>query len=256
MSVINYFNNSCLINGDSLNEIPKIKSNSINMIFADPPYFLSNGGISCSSGKMVSVDKGEWDKAKDRNYIKEFTRGWIIEGHRVLHEDGTIWISGTYHNIFYVGEVLNELGFKILNIVTWVKDDPPPNLSRRMFTHSAEFIIWAKKSPTSRHFFNYPLMENINNGRQMTDVWLLPHVPKREKAFGYHPTQKPLQLMNRIILSSTKENDIVLDPFSGSGTTAVAAYKNGRRFIGIEKDINYYNNSLKRLTSATQSSNI
>lgn len=236
-----------LIFGDCTKVMQFIKENSINMIFADPPYFLSKGGISCRSGKKVSVDKGDWDKETDESKIIEFTRGWITECKRILTRNGTLWISGTFHNIFEIGVILKELDFKILNMVTWVKQDPPPNLSGRMFTHSAEFIIWAKKGPSSKQTFNLNIMTNMNNGKPMTDVWRLPHVTLKEKEFGYHPTQKPLQLLERIILSSTKENDLILDPFIGSGTTAVAALKNGRRFIGIESKKDFFDISSNRL---------
>jgi site-specific DNA-methyltransferase (adenine-specific) len=225
-----------LIYGDCLIELKKITSGSVNMIFADPPYFLSNGGISCSSGKVVCVDKGDWDKEGDSQKVKDFTITWIRECKRILDTNGTIWISGTFHNIFEIGTILKDYNFKILNMVTWVKTDPAPNLSGRMFTHSSEFVIWAKKGPFSRQTFNLNIMKIMNKGKIMTDVWNLPHVTLKEKEFGYHPTQKPLHLIERIMLSSTKENDLVLDPFLGSGTTAIAAIKNKRRFIGIENN--------------------
>lgn len=222
-----------LIQDDCLRALQHIKPASVHMIFADPPYFLSNGGISCKSGKMVCVDKGEWDKERDREKIDEFNYRWIEACRHVLQADGTIWITGTFHNIYSVGQALYQLGFQILNSIVWQKTDPPPNMSRRMFTHSHEYIIWAKKSRQSRHYFNYAAMVKENNGKQMTDVWTIPHVPLHEKTFGNHPTQKPLQLLNRIIIASTKQNDIILDPFCGSGTTGVSALCLNRRFIGI-----------------------
>lgn len=246
----NFINNNefILIHNDSLIAFKKIKSNSIDMIFADPPYFLSNGGISYRSGKVVCVDKGDWDKAHNRKAIDKFNFAWIKECKRILKKDGTIWITGTFHNIFSVGQALTYLNFKILNDVVWQKEAPPPNISRRMFTHSSEHILWAKKFPTSRHTFNYDLMVKENNGKQMTDVWKLPAVPLSEKTFGYHPTQKPLILLERIIISSTNENDIILDPFCGSGTTGVAAVKLNRKFIGIEKEKRFVMLANKRIS--------
>ncbi|AIM15134.1 Type II DNA methyltransferase M3.BstXII [Bacillus sp. X1(2014)] len=237
-----------LLFGDCIEIMKKFKENSIDLVFADPPYFLSNGGISCKSGKIVCVDKGEWDKESNKNKIIEFTEKWILESKRVLKSNGTIWITGTFHNIFYIGMTLQKYSFKILNMVSWIKEDPPPNLTKRMLTHSVEFIIWAKRGPTSKQCFNYDILKKMNNGKEMTDAWIMPHVPYSEKSFGYHPTQKPIHLLERIILCSTKENDIVLDPFSGSGTTAVAAIKNNRRFICIEKDKKYYNLSKNRIS--------
>ncbi len=244
-----------LIFGDCVHELKKIRSGTVNMIFADPPYFLSNGGISCHSGKQVCVDKGDWDKERDSKKIQSFTINWISECKRVLDPNGTIWITGTFHNIFEIGCIIKELNFKILNVVTWVKKDPPPNLSGRMFTHSAEFIIWAKKNPYSKQIYNLEQMSNMNGGKPMTDVWTLPHVAKSEKSFGYHPTQKPLILLERIIISCTRENALVLDPFSGSGTTAVTAITKRRRFIGIENNEKFFEMSLKRISYYSQLNN-
>jgi len=245
-------NHCILIHDDCLQALRYIRPSTINMIFADPPYFLSNGGISCKSGKIVCVDKGEWDKEKSRRKIDEFNYQWIQECMRILRDDGTIWISGTFHNIYSVGQALHHLGFKILNSIVWQKKDPPQNISKRMFTHSHEYIIWAKKSSKSHHYFNYAAMVKGNNGKQMTDVWMIPHVPLQEKAFGYHPTQKPLQLLNRIIIASTKQNDIVLDPFYGSGTTGVSALHLNRRFIGIERDRQFIQLTKRRIQSVCE----
>ncbi len=217
-----------------------------DMIFADPPYFLSNGGISVSSGKVFCVDKGGWDKAPSAEYIDEFNRRWLTACKDKLKDNGTIWISGTYHNIFSVADQLSELGFKILNVVTWNKTDPPDNVSHRVFKHSAEYIIWAKKSKRAQHRYNYELMRQLNDGKQMTDVWRMPAVAKWEKSCGKHPTQKPLSLLSRIIMASTKEGDWVLDPFNGSGTTGVAASLLGRRYLGIDMDLRYLEIASKR----------
>lgn len=217
------------------------------MIFADPPYFLSNGGITYRSGKITSVDKGEWDKIESFDEMHRFNRFWLRECYRVLKKDGTIWVTGTHHNIFSVGIILQELNFHILNHIVWIKTDPPPNITKRMFKFSHENIIWAKKHKNSRHIFNYDLMKSLNNGEQMTDVWNIPHVPNYEKKFGYHPTQKPLLLLNRIIFASTKINSLILDPFCGSGTTGVAAVANGRKFVGIDNNMDYVMLSIKRI---------
>ena len=249
--------NFSLITGDSFELLKKIESKSIDMIFADPPYFLSSGGISCSGGKQVSVNKGDWDKALDINARLEYHRKWIRECKEVLKDDGTIWISGTFHNIYVIGMALELEGFSIINNITWQKPNPAPNLACRCFTNSTETILWARKQLTpkkkGKHTFNYSLMKEVNGGKQMKDVWLIPLVSKNEKKFGKHPTQKPIILLERIILSSTNEGDIVLDPFNGSGTTGIASINLQRRYIGIEKDEKYcvltkqrYNESKER----------
>ena len=227
-----------LVNGDCVSVLESFDF-KFDMIFADPPYFLSNGGISVSSGKVVCVDKGEWDKAPSAEYIDEFNRRWLTACKDKLEDNGTIWISGTHHNIFSVADQLSELGFKILNVITWNKTDPPDNVSRRVFKHSAEYIIWAKISKRSQHRYNYELMRQLNDGKQMTDVWRMPAVAKWEKSCGKHPTQKPLSLLSRIIMASTKEGDWVLDPFCGSGTTGIAASLLGRKFLGIDMDLTF-----------------
>lgn len=216
------------------------------MIFADPPYFLSNGGISVQSGKQVSVNKGEWDKSQGFEKDNEFNRKWLGLCRDKLKEDGTIWISGTYHNIFSVAQMLNELNFRILNCITWAKTNPPPNLSCKFFTHSTEFILWARKSKKVTHYYNYELMKEINGGTQMRDLWALPAIAKWEKSCGKHPTQKPLPLLARIILASTKENAWILDPFTGASTTGIAASLLKRRFLGIDKEEEFLLLSQKR----------
>ncbi len=207
-----------------------------NCIFADPPYFLSNGGISVQSGKVVCVDKGEWDKGKSLQEMMDFNMEWLGLCRDKLKDNGTIWISGTYHNIFSVANCLNELGYKILNVITWAKTNPPPNISCRYFTYSTEFIIWARKSEKKPHYFNYDLMKQINGDKQMTDVWHLPAIAPWEKSCGKHPTQKPLALLSRIIMASTEQGEWVLDPFCGSSTTGIAANLLARRYLGIEQE--------------------
>ena len=224
-----------LLKGDCI-ELLRQFDFEFDMIFADPPYFLSNGGISVQSGKQVSVNKGDWDKSRGFQKDNEFNYSWLESCRKKLKENGTIWISGTYHNIFSVAQMLNELNFRILNCITWAKTNPPPNLSCKFFTHSTEFILWARKNKKITHYYNYDLMKHINGGTQMRDLWSLPTIAKWEKSCGKHPTQKPLPLLARIILASTKENAWILDPFAGSGTTGIASSLLHRRFLGIDKD--------------------
>lgn len=227
--------NFTIVHGDCFDVLPQFDF-KFDMIFADPPYFLSNGGISYQAGKVVCVDKGEWDKGVSPESIMEFNRKWLSLCREKLKDNGTIWISGTHHNIFSIANVLTELGYKILNVITWAKTNPPPNISCRFFTYSTEFIIWARKSSKVPHKYNYKLMKEINDGKQMTDVWRFPAIGRWEKSCGKHPTQKPLAILTRIILASTNENDWILDPFAGSSTTGIAANLCGRRYLGIEKE--------------------
>lgn len=233
------------------NLIEKYPHGIFDMIFTDPPYFLSNGGITCHAGKMVKVDKGQWDKSKGFEKNHEFNLAWLARCQKLLKPDGTIWVSGTHHLIYSVGYAMQQqLGMKILNNITWEKPNPPPNLSCRYFTHSTETIIWAAKNEKSKHCFNYKVMKELNNGKQMKSVWKIPAPSKDEKQFGKHPTQKPVALLERIILASTNEGDLIFDPFAGSSTTGVAAINTNRRFIGVEKDMAYINLSIDRLTYA------
>ncbi len=234
-----------LVQGDCFNVLQQFDF-KFDMIFADPPYFLSNGGISYQAGKVVCVDKGEWDKGGNPAYIMDFNRKWLSLCRNKLKDNGSIWISGTHHNIFSIANLLTELGYKILNVITWSKTNPPPNISCRYFTYSTEFIVWARKSPKVPHKFNYELMKEINDGKQMTDVWRLPAIAPWEKTCGKHPTQKPLALLTRIILASTNVQDWILDPFSGSSTTGIAANLCGRRFLGIEQDSQFASLSSNR----------
>ncbi len=224
-----------LLHGDTFEVLPQF-SFHFDMIFADPPYFLSSGGISVQSGKIVCVDKGDWDKSMSTEDINAFNIKWLSLCREKLKENGTIWISGTYHNIFSVANALTSLGFKILNVITWAKTNPPPNISCRYFTYSTEFIIWARKNEKVPHYYNYELMKHINDHKQMTDVWRLPAIAPWEKSCGKHPTQKPLGLLARIIMASTEPGAWVLDPFAGSSTTGIAANLLGRRFLGIERE--------------------
>lgn len=227
-----------LIQGDCIETLSKFQFD-FDMVFADPPYFLSNGGISYQSGKIVCVDKGEWDKATTLEDMDTFNLKWLTEVRNHMKDNATIWISGTHHNIFSVQQQLIKLGFKILNVITWAKTNPPPNISCRYFTYSTEFIIWARKSPKVPHYFNYSLMKELNENKQMTDVWQLPAIGRWEKSCGKHPTQKPLSILARIIQASTKQNAWILDPFSGSATTGIAACLLGRKYLGLEIEENF-----------------
>ena len=234
-----------IVHGDCIQILAQFDF-KFDMIFADPPYFLSNGGISVQSGKQVSVDKGDWDKSQGFEKDNEFNRKWLSLCRDKLKDSGTIWISGTYHNIFSVAQMLNELDYRILNCITWAKTNPPPNLSCKFFTHSTEFILWARKNKKVSHFYNYELMKEINGGTQMRDLWTLPAIARWEKSCGKHPTQKPLPLLARIILASTKENEWILDPFTGSSTTGIAANLLGRKFLGIDREQEYMELSKRR----------
>lgn len=233
---------------DAFELLEKMAAESVDLIFADPPYFLSNDGISCQGGKMVSVNKGDWDKSFSFEEKHAFNREWIRLCKRVLKPNGTIWISGTLHNIYSIGVALEQEGYKILNNITWEKTNPPPNLACKCFTHSTETVLWAKKNG-EKHYFNYALMKSLNDNKQMKDVWKGSLTKPSEKTFGKHPTQKPLYLLERIILASSEENAIVLDPFCGSSTTGVACKKLSRKYIGIDAEKEYIELSKERLVN-------
>ncbi|MBR5973164.1 MAG: site-specific DNA-methyltransferase [Paludibacteraceae bacterium] len=238
-------NDFTLIKGDCVETLSKFTF-GFDMVFADPPYFLSNGGISYQSGKVVCVDKGNWDKPSTPKEMDAFNLRWITSVRDHMKENATIWISGTHHNIFSVQQQLLKLGFKILNVITWAKTNPPPNISCRYFTYSTEFIIWARKSQKTPHYFNYELMKELNGNKQMTDVWQLPAIGKWEKSCGKHPTQKPLGLLARLIQASTKPGAWILDPFSGSATTGIAANLLNRKYLGLEKEDEFLSMSKAR----------
>ncbi len=244
-----------IFQGDCLEILAKFPDDSIDMIFADPPYFLSNGGITCHAGRMVSVNKGEWDKSHGPNADHEFNSAWLSACQRVLSPNGMIWVSGTSHVIHSVGFAMQQLGFKLLNDITWVKPNPPPNLSCRYFTHATETVIWAAKNNKSRHTFHYELMKKEAGGRQMKSVWEIFPPDRYEKQFGKHPTQKPIALIERILLASTNEGNLVLDPFVGGGTTLVAAVRLRRPSIGIEIDSKYVTMAIKRVEAVDWGNN-
>ncbi len=244
-----------LYNADSIAFLSTLPENSIDMVFADPPYNLSNGGFTVHAGRMVSVNKGEWDVSRGFEDDYLFHYRWLEAARRVLKPHGTIWVSGTYHSIYQCGHALQSLGYHILNDISWFKPNASPNLSCRFFTASHETIIWARKDKKAKHTFNYELMKEGNwpedqlkkPGLQMRSVWSMGTPRPDEKKYGKHPTQKPLDLLKRIVLSSTKKGDVVLDPFTGSSTTGIAAAMHGRKFIGIDLEKKYLDLSIKRI---------
>lgn len=266
-SINPYFKTSdfCLYHEDCLNIMLRIPDNYIDMIFADPPYLLSNNGITCHAGKMVSVNKGEWDKSKGFDKDIKFHETWLNECRRILKPEGTIWISGTLHNIYQTGYLLQKLQFHLLNDITWFKPNAAPNLACTTFAHSHETLLWAKKDKKTKHTFNYELMKNGKFpedkmkvlDKQMRSVWSIPTPNPDEKEFGKHPTQKPLNLLKRIIISSTKEDDIILDPFNGGGTTGIACkIVKDRKYIGIDINQEFLELSIKRYNKLTHQPNL
>lgn len=245
-------NNFVLYNDDCLKILEQLPANSIDMIFADPPYNLSNGGFSVHAGRQVSVNKGDWDKSNGFENDYQFHLRWLNACKRVLKTHGTLWVSGTYHSIYQCGHAIQALGYHILNDISWFKPNASPNLSCRFFTASHETLIWARKEKIAKHVFNYENMRGFptdlihSNSKQMRSVWAIGTPKPEEKKYGKHPTQKPEELLKRIVLASTNKGDIVLDPFAGSSTTGVVAARNGRKFIGIDTEKQYLDLSIKR----------
>ncbi|MDE2079407.1 MAG: site-specific DNA-methyltransferase [Patescibacteria group bacterium] len=243
-----------LYNGDALELLKKLPANSVDMVFADPPYNLSNGGFTVHAGKMVSVNKGEWDKSKGFHDDYYFHYQWLEAIRQVLKPNGTLWVSGTYHSIYQCGYAMQSLNYHILNDISWFKPNASPNLSCRFFTASHETLIWARKDKKAKHAFNYKAMKEGDwqgdalkkPGLQMRSVWSIGTPKPAEKKFGKHPTQKPLELLRRVVLASTNKGDVILDPFTGSSTTGIAAVLNNRKFIGIDSEKNYLDLSVKR----------
>jgi len=240
--------------GDCLDILKQFPDDHFDMIFADPPYNLSNDGFTVHAGRRVSVNKGDWDKSGGFTSDYEFHYKWLETCKRVLKPNGTLWVSGTYHSIYQCGYALQALGFHILNDISWFKPNASPNLSCRFFTASHETLIWARKDKGSRHTFNYELMRAGHwaedflkrPGFQMRSVWAIGTPKLEEKKFGKHPTQKPIELLRRVILASTDEGGLVLDPFTGSSTTGIAACMLDRRFVGIDTEKKYLDLSIKR----------
>jgi len=251
-----YLNNGfALYHGDSISIMKNFPENHFDMVFADPPYNLSNGGFTVHAGKRVNVNKGKWDASKGFEADFEFHQEWIKAVKRILKPHGTVWISGTYHSIYQCGFALQKLGYHILNDISWFKPNASPNLSGRYFTASHENLIWARKDKLAKHTFNYQEMKNgiwhLNDfikkeGKQMRSVWAIGTPKTEEKKYGKHPTQKPLSLLHRIILASTNVGEVILDPFTGSSTTGISAVTHGRKFIGIDTEEDYLKLSIKR----------
>lgn len=246
--------NFTLYQADCLDILKDIEENTVDMVFADPPYLLSNGGFTVHAGKRVSVDKGMWDKSNGLKKDFEFHLEWIRAIRKVLKPEGTIWISGTYHSIYQCGFALQVAGFHVLNDIAWFKPNASPNLSCRYFTASHETLVWARKDKKSKHTFNYEKMKNgtwpedalKKPGLQMRSVWSIRTPKNIEKKFGKHPTQKPEDLLKRVIIASTNEDDLILDPFTGSSTTGIVAHQLNRKFIGIDLDSKFLDLSIKR----------
>lgn len=234
-----------LYHGDATEVLSRLEG-ACDVVFADPPYFLSRGYSSKINGEWKSFEKGEWDRVTSLDSINKFNRCWLSACRNVLKDSGTIWVSGTYHNIFSVATCLVELGFKVLNIIVWQKSDAKPTLSRNYFNFTTEYIVWARKNEKVTHYFNCDLMEQINGGTRMSDVWRIPFISSWEMRLGQHPTQKPLRLLYRIILASTREGETILDPFAGSCTTGIAANLLGRKFIGIDQSQEFLDYGIRR----------
>lgn len=259
------YKNFVLFHSDCITFMEKLPENSVDMIFADPPYNLSNGGFTVHAGRRVSVNKGAWDESKGVASDFAFHTQWIESCHRILKPNGTIWISGTYHSIYQCGYALQLLGFKILNDVSWFKPNASPNLSGRYFTASHETLLWARKDPRGKHTYNYQDMKNGNwhktdfikrDGKQMRSVWSINTPKPSEKKFGKHPTQKPIALLDRVILASTNEGDLIIDPFTGSSTTGLSALSHNRKFVGVDLEKDYLDLSIKRVEDQNQQSSL
>lgn len=255
--------NASIYKGDCLEIMQSLPEASVDMVFADPPYNLSNDGFTVHAGKRVSVNKGKWDKSFGPEKDFEFHFKWIEACKRVLKDNGTIWISGTYHSIYACGYALQIQNFRFLNDISWFKPNASPNLSCRMFTASHETLIWAGKSKKTKHVFNYSEMKNgnfpgdkiKNPGKQMRSVWSITTPTSAEKTYGKHPTQKPLALLDRVVIASTNPGQVILDPFCGSATTGVSALLNSRKFIGIDMDEDYLSKlAIPRLKDALKMS--
>ena len=241
-----------IINGDSFNELKKIPDESFDLIFSDPPYNLQlRNQLTRPDRSKVDAVNDKWDQFKNFKVYDDFTMNWLSECRRILKKNGSIWVIGSYHNIFRVGTKIQDLGFWILNDVIWNKNNPMPNFRGTRFTNAHETLIWASKDKNSKYTFNYQSLKCLNDDLQMRSTWNLPicngNERLKEKGKKVHSTQKPESLLHRILLASTNKNDLILDPFLGSGTTAVVAKKLGRIFYGIEKDKKYFNAANKRL---------
>ncbi|HEX6709844.1 MAG TPA: site-specific DNA-methyltransferase [Rubrobacter sp.] len=239
---------------DCLDLMETMPAESVDTIFADPPYRLSKGGVTVSNGRFAPVDKGAWDRSMGFAADHQFNVRWLKEARRILKPDGTIWVTGTHHIIFSLGFALQTMRFKLINQITWEKPDPPPNALHTAFTHAHETLLWASKGRGSSHTFNYDLINSMDPNTQISSVWRIPTVPRREKLYGYHPTQKPLRLVRRALVASTHEGDLVFDPFCGSGTTGVGAKELGRFFVGAEMEEEFAELAARRIRATERGS--
>jgi modification methylase len=244
-----------ILEGDCVTEMARLPDKSVDMIFADPPYNLQLGGdLFRPEGSRVDAVDDEWDKFESLTAYDNFTRDWLEQARRILKDDGTIWVIGSYHNIYRVGALLQDADFWILNDVVWRKTNPMPNFRGTRFTNAHETLIWCAKDEKARYTFNYRAMKALNDDLQMRSDWLLPICAGAERVKGEdgakaHPTQKPEALLYRILLACTKPGDVVLDPFFGTGTTGAVARRLGRRWIGIEREPTYAKVARERIDS-------
>ncbi|MCS6987858.1 MAG: site-specific DNA-methyltransferase [Sphingomonadaceae bacterium] len=244
-----------LIEGDCVAEMARLPAGSVDLVFADPPYNLQLGGdLTRPDGSEVDAVDEPWDRFADFAHYDRFTRAWLAAARRLLKPDGALWVIGTYHNIFRVGAILQDLGFWILNDVVWLKANPMPNFRGTRFTNAHETLIWAARARESRPFFAYRAMKALNDDVQMRSDWWLPICSGAERVRvngdKAHPAQKPEALLYRVLLATTRPGDLVLDPFTGSGTTGVVARRLGRRFIGIEREPRYLAIARARIAAA------
>lgn len=246
-----------IINDDSIKIMNAMEENSVDLIFADPPYNLQLGDrLTRPDNTNVSGVYEEWDSFESLAAYDVYTREWLTAAKRVLKDNGSIWVIGSYHNIFRVGSILQDLGFWILNDIIWNKVNPMPNFKGTRFTNAHETLIWAVKNPKAKYTFNYEAMKALNEDTQMRSTWEIPLCTGKERLKGedgnkLHPTQKPEALLYRVIMASSKVGDVVLDPFFGTGTTGAVAKRLGRNFIGIEKDKAYVAGAQKRIDDVT-----
>ena len=244
-----------IVMGDCIAVMKSLPAKSVDCIFADPPYNLQLGGeLHRPDGSHVDAVTDDWDKFESFAQYDAFTRAWLAQAHRILKDDGAIWVIGSYHNIFRVGAAVQDLGYWILNDIVWRKANPMPNFRGTRFTNAHETLIWAAKGEKAKYTFNYRAMKTLNDELQMRSDWEFPICggPERLKKGGHkvHPTQKPEALLYRILLASTKPGDVVLDPFFGTGTTGAVAKRLGRRWIGIEREADYCAAAADRIEAA------
>ncbi|MXV44803.1 site-specific DNA-methyltransferase [Saccharibacter sp. 17.LH.SD] len=242
-----------ILRGECVETMKTLPDGSVDCVFADPPYNLQlRGELRRPDETIVDGVDDAWDKFADYKTYDDFTRNWLSEARRVLHKDGTIWVIGSYHNIFRLGAILQDLGYWILNDIIWRKSNPMPNFRGRRFTNAHETLIWAARSPQSKYRFNYQVMKALNDDLQMRSDWFLPLCTgherlRNEHGLKLHPTQKPESLLHRVLLASTTVDDLVLDPFCGTGTTPAVAKRLGRRYLAIERHPDYVKAAEKRL---------